>query len=69
MGRDHAGCVTVWFSVTEKYTRISITLPGHKPATKLGDAEQSSFGMHLKYICILCMNEYLYVLCVTKLEA
>lgn len=56
MGRDLAGCVTVWSCVTEKYTRISITRPGRKPATKLGDAEQSSFGMHFKYMCILCLN-------------
>ena len=56
MGRDLAGCVTVWLSVTEKYTRISITRPEHKPVTKLVDAEQSSFGMHFKYMCILCPN-------------
>jgi len=56
MGRDLAGCVTDWLSVLEKYTRISITRAGHKPVTKVGDAEQSSFGMHCKYVCILCLN-------------
>lgn len=56
VGRDLAGCVTVWLSVIEKYTGISITRPGHKLATKLGDAEQSPFGMHCKYMCILCLN-------------